>query len=221
MAEQQTQLCNVSSRAAFFQKAAKAVVFRRLMNIWPKEWGAEQHPQPWATEVTPSEIHEEYHPTVGMAVYHLAFHTAPQEALARLHAQCNEMGIPPPPHGDWASIEEMTRDLVVHDMGDHVSQHRVFPPSDYHRLFLALGLLPSDQQHPTDGTWRQRLWKWPGLNAHSLMQLANAVAPRHARRGWEGAFCDGDEIEEVLTLVREDEEGEELVLDARTPLNPT
>lgn len=203
----------------------KSIVFPRLMDIPSKDWGGEQHPQPWSahernTAEDPVEQTEIYYNTVGMAMYHRAFHTTPQEALEFLRQKCVSLDVPPPSHS-WEDILQITSEQVNYDHGEHISEFRVLPITDHHRLFMALGLIPHDQkqmqvQDSTTTTWRNLLWNWPSLTPHKLFDLANAVAIPDSHP-YSHPFCDEEEVECVLTLF--DDEGGAQMLDTDTCLN--
>jgi hypothetical protein len=185
----------------------KSMVFPRLVDI-PR---MEDNPdRPFSIYSEPSSDMACYN-TIGMAIYHRAFHTTPEEALAFLRQKCISLDIPPPPH-DWNGILRATSEMMVYDVGDHISEFTAHPSTDHHRLFLALGLLPHDQKHGmVSGTWRSLLWDWPLLTPQRLVGLANAVMPDGEQA------CGGEELEYVLELF--DDEGGSVMIDVNTRLN--
>ena len=196
----------------------KSIVFPRLMDI-PFDFRGEQEqtqqtPQPWSTHEDPDAV--EQYSTVGLAMYDRAFHTTPREALEFLRQTCVSLQVPPPPSHSWEDILRITSGQETGFTGEHVSEYRLLPITDHHRLFAVLGLLPHDQNSHDGETWRHLLWNWPLLTPHKLFDLANAVAIPRA----DGTpFCDEDEVKAVLTLSDDIADGGAQMLDTDTCLN--
>ena len=189
----------------------KSMVFPRLMDIPRMEDNPDR--RLFSTYSEPSS--DMWYNTIGMAIYHRAFHTTPEEALAFLRQKCISLDIPPPPH-DWNGILQETSHLLTHqvefdDEEGTIGQTSANQLTEHHRLFLVLGLIPYDQRHGcVEHTWRSLLWDWPLLTPQRLIDLANAVMPDGEQA------CDGEELEYVLELF--DDDGGSVMIDVNTRL---